>query len=416
MSSLSLSLKGKVRELEEEVREKQDEIRQLATELDHHQQQPSSPPLHPGCDVSLQTSLSPSPGEIQDSENANSALPHSEVVQFPPGSIPNPFPTPSSATTSDKRVKKDRPSSPGERRVKSAGRTRRVKSPVKRASAAAAGVDTAEGDVSLDNEMRLAGIELTDPYDSSEGLGFSDTNMEGSSLLSLEEAAPQRDAGGEDEGGRGGEKEGEKEREREGEEGGREGAGDGEGEGGREGAGEGGGEGGREGAGEGEGGRGTAAKVTSLISSANDPGSEGWVVGQKEGERVSGGPSEGEIDGKTDHRTMERSVAAREGESPDKSHDLTGESHDKSNDESHDLTGESHDKSRNESHDLTGESHDKSRDESHDLTGESHDIGMQMIDLEALTEADSLEDVVYSSDSDTDLTPRKGQSHQQFCM
>ena len=64
-----------------------------------------------------------------------------------------------------------------------------------------------KGDVSLDNEMRLAGFEITDPYDSSEGLGFSDTNLEGSSLLSLEEemgrreAVGDRGAGGEGEAG-----------------------------------------------------------------------------------------------------------------------------------------------------------------------------------------------------------------------
>lgn len=36
---------------------------------------------------------------------------------------------------------------------------------------------------SLDCEMKAAGVEITDPYDSSEGAGFSDTNL---STLSLE--------------------------------------------------------------------------------------------------------------------------------------------------------------------------------------------------------------------------------------
>ena len=34
------------------------------------------------------------------------------------------------------------------------------------------------GDTSLDSEMRVAGVEMIDPYDSSEGVGFSDSNLD----------------------------------------------------------------------------------------------------------------------------------------------------------------------------------------------------------------------------------------------
>ena len=157
-------------ELEEALREKQAEIRRLASELDQQQRVPqSSPPLHPMCDVSLQTNLSPSP-QIQKLGNITLS------AAIPPSHPPPP------ASSCDRSVK-DRPSSAGERRVKSAGKSRRLKSPVKRSSGAG------EADESLDNEMRLAGYELTDPYDSSEAPGFSDTNLDGSSILSMEEVA-----------------------------------------------------------------------------------------------------------------------------------------------------------------------------------------------------------------------------------
>ena len=176
----------KVEELEVTVRGKQDEIKQLASELDRQppsslpqqSSQPPPPPPPPSSsarDVSLQTSFSPSPEKPE------------------PSPAPPPSTTDSAAhsATGSKGIK----SSLGERRCKSAGRARRIKSPVKRSGALGSG----EADVSLDNEMRLVGVELTDSYDSSEGVGFSDTNLDGSSvLLSLDEEGARRElaAGG----------------------------------------------------------------------------------------------------------------------------------------------------------------------------------------------------------------------------
>lgn len=46
---------------------------------------------------------------------------------------------------------------------------------------------TREGETSLENEMKAMGIEVTDSFDSSEGVGFSEVNLEDSSL-SLDQA------------------------------------------------------------------------------------------------------------------------------------------------------------------------------------------------------------------------------------
>lgn len=168
-------VQGKVTELEGVVREKQDQIRQLATELDQQQGascQPSPPPPPPTCDIALQTSLTPSP------EKGDSS-----VLVTQSGKQPT-IPSSSSGTTGGERRVKHSEHSTGERRVKSANKLR-IKSPVKRTSASASGGVT-DADVSLDNEMRLAGYDITDPYDSSEGVGFSDTNLDGSSMLSLD--------------------------------------------------------------------------------------------------------------------------------------------------------------------------------------------------------------------------------------
>ena len=171
-----LNLQAKVEELEEALRGKQDQIKQLASELDSQPPPPSLPthqPPPPSHDVSLQTSFDspspqkPSPEKPSDTSHPTPALP---------------------AVGGPNRVK-DRPSSSGERRVKSAGRSRRVRSPVKRS-------DAGEADTSLDNEMRELGFELTDSYDSSEGVGFSDTNLEGSSALLLDDEGAGHVAGG----------------------------------------------------------------------------------------------------------------------------------------------------------------------------------------------------------------------------
>lgn len=165
-------VQGKVTKLEDVVKEKQDQIRQLATELDQQQEascQPSLLPPPPSCDIALQTSLTPSP-EKQD--------PPTCVTQS------EKQPTISSSSTGGERRVKHTERITGERRVKSASKLR-IKSPVKRTSASGSG-GVNDADVSLDNEMRLAGYDVTDPYDSSEGVGFSDTNLEGSSVLSLD--------------------------------------------------------------------------------------------------------------------------------------------------------------------------------------------------------------------------------------
>lgn len=60
----------------------------------------------------------------------------------------------------------------------------RIRSPVRR-SLRSHSPRTSSGDLmdsSLDNEMRAAGVDVNDSYDSSEGIGFSDTNVESSVL------------------------------------------------------------------------------------------------------------------------------------------------------------------------------------------------------------------------------------------
>ena len=80
-------------------------------------------------------------------------------------------------------------STPSENRVKSETITtllgrERVKSPIhrdvgkRRSSSPKTSVVSDPLDSSLDNEMKAVGVELTDPYDSSECVGFSDTNLD----------------------------------------------------------------------------------------------------------------------------------------------------------------------------------------------------------------------------------------------
>lgn len=175
MNILLIAIQTKVEELEVSLRGKQEEIVQLATELDKQPSPPPPPPPPPeSCDAAQQTSFNSSPDKPAPSfDQSPTAAP------LPPPEQPrtsSPQPSTSVMTPGSKGVKVV-----GERRVKSAGRMRRIRSPVKRGLAGT-------GDVSLDNEMRLAGVELTDSYDSSEGVGFSESNLDGSSILfSLED-------------------------------------------------------------------------------------------------------------------------------------------------------------------------------------------------------------------------------------
>ena len=203
-------VQGKVTDLEVVLKKKQDEIRQLASELDQQQeaathcQPPSSSSLPPACSVSLQTSFTPSPEKQTPGNTSKFVSPQSDTQQAPSSSNTQPPPPCSSSTSAagDRRVKiSDHPSSVGERRVKSAGKPRRIKSPVKRAGVASGSGVTDAADTSLDNEIRVAGYDMTDPYDSSEGVTFSDTNLDGSSMLSLDEEGTRGYAAGVGEGG-----------------------------------------------------------------------------------------------------------------------------------------------------------------------------------------------------------------------
>ena len=80
-------------------------------------------------------------------------------------------------------------STPSENRVKSETVTtllgrEKVKSPIHRdvarirSSSPKTSVVSDPLDSSLDHEMKAVGVELTDPYDSSECVGFSDTNLD----------------------------------------------------------------------------------------------------------------------------------------------------------------------------------------------------------------------------------------------
>ena len=148
----------KVQELEAELKEKLQEVRQLAAELEKQMASRQTPQR---TDIGLQANLPPPSPEKTAAEPRSVAIPGRHHHGY-------------------------RPASAGERRVKSERRSsrERVKSPVKGQRTSHPGVG--EADASLDNEMRLAGYEITDPYDSSEGVAFSDTNLD-SSLISLED-------------------------------------------------------------------------------------------------------------------------------------------------------------------------------------------------------------------------------------
>ena len=84
---------------------------------------------------------------------------------------------PDMTTTNTKKVSKDSP----------VHRNLRSRSP-----------RTSSGDLmdsSLDNEMRAAGIDINDSFDSSEGVGFSDTNLEVSVVGSDQSLAVREDSG-----------------------------------------------------------------------------------------------------------------------------------------------------------------------------------------------------------------------------
>lgn len=73
----------------------------------------------------------------------------------------------------------------------------RIRSPVRRGLRSHS-PRTSSGDLldsSLDNEMRAAGVDVTDSFDSSEGIGFSDTNVE-SSVLGSDHSLATREEGG----------------------------------------------------------------------------------------------------------------------------------------------------------------------------------------------------------------------------
>ena len=326
-------LQSKVSVLEDTLRDKQDEIRQLASELKQqqeqvsHQETPPSPPPT-GYDITLQTSFTASTPEKPSKVKESSSEQVHQTLQ------------PSSTASGNKRVK-ELSSSTGERRVKSSTRSKRVKSPVKRVS----GVN--EADVSLDNEMRLAGFEMTDPYDSSEGLGFSDTNLDGSSLLSLEEDGLKKkknvvDDGCSIEGG------------------------------------------------------GNEARVTRQHELPSEHQRVAWLEG--DGERL--------VQSGDGVRTIVEISSGSEPTTAAVSHDIVSGSHDISR-ESHDIDGASHD-TVSGSHDIDVASHDVVS-ESHDIDGVKTNTAVSgrgddgIIDLEDLAEPDSAEELV-SSTSDIEPT------------
>ena len=167
----------KVGELEREVGEKQQQMKQLAAELD-------------GVEMERQAAL-----QTHRPDTADAALQVSLTLSSPERAA--------TAVNTRSPTHSNRLHSPtaGERRVKSGRKSSRdrVTSPlgykVQRSIGGTSGVGvTGEADISLDNEMRLAGCEITDPYDSSEGVGFSDTNLDCSGVSLDEEGA--REAGG----------------------------------------------------------------------------------------------------------------------------------------------------------------------------------------------------------------------------
>jgi hypothetical protein len=73
----------------------------------------------------------------------------------------------------------------------------RIRSPVRRGLRSHS-PRTSLGDLmdsSLDNEMRAAGVDVNDSYDSSEGVGFSDTNVD-SSVIESDHSLVTREDGG----------------------------------------------------------------------------------------------------------------------------------------------------------------------------------------------------------------------------
>ena len=221
-------------ELEKEVREKQQQIRQLASELEEQasRQQhfvsvsniglqaslPSPPKEPPETPVSRQD-LAPG-NQLPPSLNSGNQLPNSlnSGNQLSSNLVNSGNQLSSNLLNSGNQLssnlvnsgnqqlsnshnswdrhspslgeQRDKPElAPGaaERRVKSAKRER-GKSPTKRIGG------VVEANTSLDNEMRSAGFDMADSYDSSECVTFSDTNLEGSSLLSFEEEGGKGDS------------------------------------------------------------------------------------------------------------------------------------------------------------------------------------------------------------------------------
>ena len=73
---------------------------------------------------------------------------------------------------------------------------KRIRSPIRR-SLRSHSPKTSSGDLldsSLDNEMRAAGVDVDDSFDSSEGVGFSDSNLD-TSVLGSDQSVTKEGAG-----------------------------------------------------------------------------------------------------------------------------------------------------------------------------------------------------------------------------
>lgn len=155
---------SQVERLENRVAERDEMNAELRAALNSLQTQAT--PTPPSQTADINTSSRPHPQTSSESPNTTvTTIDESRQTSAPP--------TTNSATPG--ALAEVRPSETGKRY--SSGN--RVRSPVKR------GLKTSSGellDSSLDNEMRAVGIEFNDSFDSSEGVGFSDSNLDTSIL------------------------------------------------------------------------------------------------------------------------------------------------------------------------------------------------------------------------------------------
>ena len=137
------------------MKEREERCTQLQASLDDIQSRPAK--RSPTADIGTQMHR-PEEQQQQQQQHYHQQQQQQQIVQT------RTHPKPDTTSSSTKRFGKER-----------------IKSPVKRSLRSSHSPRTSSGDLldsSLDNEMRAAGVDVNDSFDSSEGVGFSDTNLD----------------------------------------------------------------------------------------------------------------------------------------------------------------------------------------------------------------------------------------------